>query len=53
MENQRAASTFEEMTYSQRKEYVDWISTARQTATRASRVGRAMEMLAAGKKRVR
>jgi bacteriocin resistance YdeI/OmpD-like protein/uncharacterized protein DUF1905 len=53
MEHPQAASVFDTMTFSQKKEYVDWISTAKQAATKASRVVKAVEMLAAGKKRLR
>jgi hypothetical protein len=48
-----AASFFDGMTYSQKKEYVDWIASAKQAATRTSRIEKAVEMLLAGKKRVR
>jgi uncharacterized protein YdeI (YjbR/CyaY-like superfamily) len=41
------------MTYSQKKEYVDWILNAKQAATKASRVAKALDMLAVGKKRLR
>jgi hypothetical protein len=47
------AAFFDSLTYSQKKEYVDWISGAKQEATRTSRAAKAVEMLAAGKKRVR
>ena len=52
-ENRRAAELFATMTYSQRKEYIDWLNDAKQAATRASRVIKAVAMLAAGKKRTR
>jgi Bacteriocin-protection, YdeI or OmpD-Associated/Domain of unknown function (DUF1905) len=52
-ENQLAAAVFDMMTYSQRKEYVVWISTAKQEATKANRVKKAVDMLSAGKKRLR
>ncbi len=51
--NKSAASLFSTMTYSQKKEYVDWITSAKQEATKASRVAKAIEFLAAGKKRLR
>jgi hypothetical protein len=51
--NRAAAALFDTMTYAQRKEYVDWISGAKQTATRATRLAKTIEMLAAGKKRLR
>jgi hypothetical protein len=52
-ENPRAASVFQTMTYSQKKEYVDWILNAKQATTKASRVAKAIDLLAAGKKRLR
>jgi hypothetical protein len=51
--NPEAAAVFETMTYSQKKEFVDWISGAKQATTRASRAAKASEMLATGKKRLR
>ena len=53
VENKPAASVFDKLTYSQKKEYVDWILAAKQAATKASRVTKVVEMLAAGKKRLR
>jgi hypothetical protein len=52
-EHRLAASVFNSMTYSQKKEYVDWILNAKQAATKASRVAKALDMLAVGKKRLR
>jgi hypothetical protein len=51
--NRLAAAVFDTMTYSQKKEYVGWISTAKQAATKANRVTKAVDMLAVGKKRLR
>jgi uncharacterized protein YdeI (YjbR/CyaY-like superfamily) len=51
-ENRLAAAVFDTMTHSQKKEYVDWISTAKQAATKMNRVTKAIDMLALGKKRV-
>ena len=48
-----AGRVFETMTHAQKKEYADWIASAKQEATRLSRVGKALELLAAGKKRLR
>jgi hypothetical protein len=48
-----AAAFFDSLTYSQKKEYADWISDAKQEATRIGRSTKAIQMLAAGKKRVR
>ena len=47
------AAFFDSLSYSQKKEYADWISEAKQEATRTSRAAKAVQMLAAGKKRVR
>lgn len=48
-----AAATFAAMSYSQKKEYADWISSAKQQATQESRTAKAIQMLAEGKKRLR
>jgi hypothetical protein len=45
-----AAATFAALNYSQRREYADWIASAKQDATKASRVAKAVEYLAAGRK---
>ncbi len=47
------ASFFDSLTYSQKKEYADWIASAKQEATRTSRAAKAVQLLAAGKKRIR
>ena len=52
-EDDRAASAFATLTYSQKKEYADWITAAKQASTKASRASKAVKMLAAGKKRLR
>jgi hypothetical protein len=52
-ENREAAAVFDTMTYSRKKEYVDWILNAKQAATKANRVAKAVDMLAVGKKRPR
>jgi bacteriocin resistance YdeI/OmpD-like protein/uncharacterized protein DUF1905 len=49
----QAASLFATLTYSQKAEYADWISTAKQETTKLSRAAKAIEMLAAGNKRIR
>jgi hypothetical protein len=51
--NQRAASTFAKLAPSHKKEYADWISSAKKPDTKISRVQKAIEMLEAGKKRLR
>lgn len=48
-----AASFFDSLTYSQKKEYADWVGGAKQADTRVTRAAKAVEMLAAGKKRIR
>ena len=50
-ENPRALSTFEAFPPSQRREYVAWVSEAKQDATRAKRLSTAIEWLAEGKRR--
>ncbi|MCI0672056.1 MAG: YdeI/OmpD-associated family protein, partial [Myxococcaceae bacterium] len=45
-----ARSGFERMSYSNRKEYVSWILEARKAETRQSRIGKALVMIAAGKR---
>jgi hypothetical protein len=51
--NRPAADLFETLTYAQRKDYIDWLNDAKQASTRMSRIGKAVDMLAAGKKRTR
>jgi hypothetical protein len=46
-----AATTFDKLAYSHRKEYVRWIEEAKRPATRAARVAKAVEMLREGKTR--
>ena len=50
-ENPLANATFEAFPPSQRREYVAWISEARQDATRAKRLATSIEWLAEGKRR--
>lgn len=45
----KAAATFKALSTSHRNEYVDWISGAKQQATRDKRLGTALEWLAQGK----
>lgn len=49
--NPEALATFEKFTYSKRKDYVEWITTAKREATRLSRMAQAVEWLAEGKAR--
>jgi hypothetical protein len=51
--DKKAAAFFAGLTPSQRKEYADWVGSARQQATRDSRAAKALEFLAAGKKRLK
>jgi uncharacterized protein YdeI (YjbR/CyaY-like superfamily) len=48
-ENAKARATFENFSYSHRKEYVEWITEARRAETRARRIQTALKLLAAGK----
>jgi uncharacterized protein YdeI (YjbR/CyaY-like superfamily) len=50
-DNAPARATFEGFPPSQRREYVDWISEAKQDSTRAKRLATAIEWLAEGKRR--
>jgi uncharacterized protein YdeI (YjbR/CyaY-like superfamily) len=50
-ENTKAGATFEGFSPSQRREYVAWISAAKQEATRAKRLTTSIEWLAEGKRR--
>jgi uncharacterized protein YdeI (YjbR/CyaY-like superfamily) len=49
--NPRARQTFEKFSFSKRKDYVEWITEAKRTETRAQRLTTTMEWLAAGKSR--
>jgi hypothetical protein len=46
-----AKAFFENLSFSHRREYVEWIEDAKRAATRERRIGKAVEMLAAGRKR--
>ncbi len=48
--NTKARATFDEFSYSARKEYVEWVEEAKREATRAQRVATAVKQLAEGKK---
>lgn len=43
-------TAFEKMSYSHQREYVQWIETAKRAETRSTRVAKAVEMLAEGKR---
>jgi len=47
--NAAAAKTFERFSYTHRKEYVEWITTAKRPETRTRRLASTLEWLAAGK----
>ena len=49
--NPEAAATFEGFTPSCRREYVEWVTEAKQAATREKRIAQAVEWMAEGKKR--
>lgn len=49
--NQRALETFENLSPSHRREYVEWVSEAKQEATRERRLAQALTWLAEGKRR--
>jgi hypothetical protein len=51
--NKQAAAFFAALSPSCKAEYATWIATAKQAETRASRAAKAIEMLTAGKKRLR
>jgi len=46
----KALVAYESFSYSHRKEYADWIASAKRPETKAARVEKAIEMLRAGKK---
>jgi uncharacterized protein YdeI (YjbR/CyaY-like superfamily) len=49
--NKKAAATFDAFSYSKRKDYVEWITEAKQEATRQRRLATAIEWLSEGKSR--
>jgi uncharacterized protein YdeI (YjbR/CyaY-like superfamily) len=49
--NKRALATFEAFSPSHKREYVEWITEAKQEATRAQRLAQAIEWMAEGKPR--
>jgi hypothetical protein len=50
LQHPNAAEFFKELAYSHQKEYVLWILTAKQAATRTNRLQKTIEMLSIGKK---
>jgi len=49
--NKKALTTFEEFSYTNKKEYVDWIAQAKTETTRNSRLSTALEWMKEGKSR--
>jgi len=49
--NSRAAATWAGLSYSHRKEYVEWLTEAKRTETRARRLGTTLQWLTEGKSR--
>lgn len=49
--NKKAAATFEQFSYSHKKEYVEWITEAKREETRQQRMKKAIGWLAEGKPR--
>ena len=44
-----ARAAFEQMSYTHRKEYADWIEEAKRSETRERRIAKAVELIRAGK----
>ena len=49
--NPKAFETWENFSYSHRKEYVEWVTEAKREETRAERMNKTLDMLAEGKSR--
>lgn len=49
--NKKAKATFDDFSYTSKKEYIVWITGAKQAKTRAKRLATAIERLAEGKRR--
>ena len=49
--NKKAQQTFDNFSYSHRKEYIEWITAAKRDETRENRLATALEWLAEGKPR--
>jgi uncharacterized protein YdeI (YjbR/CyaY-like superfamily) len=49
--NKKAQSTFEQFSYSHKKEYVEWITQAKREETRTQRLATAVAWMAEGKAR--
>jgi hypothetical protein len=48
--NEKAHSFFEKLSFTGKKEYVNWINDAKKAETRHTRIGKAIEQLAEGKR---
>lgn len=49
--NRKALATFQSFSYTNRKDYVEWVTEAKTDATREKRLGTALEWMAEGKPR--
>lgn len=49
--NKKAAATFDAFSYSKRKDYIEWITEAKQEATRQRRLATAVKWMSEGKSR--
>jgi uncharacterized protein YdeI (YjbR/CyaY-like superfamily) len=49
--NKKAQAVFEKLSYSHKKEYIEWITEAKTDATRLKRIKTAIEWMAEGKSR--
>lgn len=49
--NKKASTTFDQFSYTNRKEYVEWVTEAKREATRQKRMATAIEWMAEGKPR--
>jgi uncharacterized protein YdeI (YjbR/CyaY-like superfamily) len=49
--NKKARATFEDLSYTHKKEYLDWLTEAKRVATREERFSKTMDLLAEGKTR--
>lgn len=47
--NKKARETYEQFSYSKKKEYIDWVTTAKREQTRLDRIEKSISMLAEGK----
>lgn len=50
-QNQKALATFQGFSYSHKREYMEWITEAKQEETRTRRMKTSLEWLAEGKSR--